>query len=137
MRLTGTPEKAGTLTVRGCIIKIAGFAEQEFLVDYGQKMKALEDSKNKNFKEEKGKTDFIKLKHRYALVYYLYSLCSYLTTVLRSGLGAIQSSRKRETSNEMKPIEFYELQVIDDQPLLKIKSTSLLHDAVMLYDGEM
>lgn len=54
-----------------------------------------------------------------------------------SGLNAIQSSRKRETSDEMKPIEFYELQVIDDQPLLKIKSTSLLHDAVMLYDGEV
>lgn len=49
----------------------------------------------------------------------------------------IQASRKRETSNEMKPVKFYEVNVIDDQPLLKVKSTSLLHDAVMLYEGEM
>ena len=54
-----------------------------------------------------------------------------------SGLNALQTSRKRESSDELKPIQFYELNVIDDQPLLKIKSTSLLHDAVMLYEGEM
>lgn len=54
-----------------------------------------------------------------------------------SGLSAIQSSRKRETSNELRPVQFYELSVIEDQPLLKIRSTSLLHDAVMLYEGEM
>jgi hypothetical protein len=29
------------------------------------------------------------------------------------------------------------LNVIEDQPLLKIKSTSLLHGAVMLFEGEM
>lgn len=29
------------------------------------------------------------------------------------------------------------MNVIDDQPLLKIKSTSLLHGAVMLFEGEM
>lgn len=68
MRLTGTPEETGTLTVRGCIVKIAGFAEQEFLVDYGQKVRAVEDNKSKNFKEEKGKTNFVKFKHRYTFL---------------------------------------------------------------------
>ncbi|KAI7885172.1 Trs120-domain-containing protein [Lichtheimia hyalospora FSU 10163] len=118
LRLTGTPEETGTLVVRGCMIKIVGFAEQEFLVDYGQKQKkeAAKDPKNKR-DDSNNKSEFIKLKH--------------------SGLSAIQSSRKRETSNELRPVQFYELSVIEDQPLLKIKSTSLLHDAVMLYEGEM
>ncbi|KAI9313933.1 TRAPP II complex [Dichotomocladium elegans] len=117
LRLTGTPEETGMLTVRGCIIKIVGFAEQEFLVDHGQvdqKVHKAKDSKGK--KDSESKNEITKLKH--------------------SGLSALQSSRKRETSNELRPIQFYELSVIEDQPLLKIKSTSLLHDAVMLYEGE-
>ncbi|KAI9255681.1 TRAPP II complex [Phascolomyces articulosus] len=112
LRLTGTPEETGTLSVRGCIIKIVGFAEQEFLVDYGQKLKeATKDTRN--------------------------AKCCFFFKKKNSGLNALQTSRKRETSDELKPIQFYELNVIDDQPLLKIKSTSLLHDAVMLYEGEM
>ncbi|KAI7862240.1 TRAPP II complex [Spinellus fusiger] len=79
IKLMGVPEETGVLIVRGCLIKIVGFAEQEFLVDLEQK----------------------------------------------------------KSSNELKPVEFYELVVIDEQPLLKIKSTSLLHSAVMLYEGEM
>lgn len=41
------------------------------------------------------------------------------------------------SSDDSNPIKFYELNVIDDQPLLKIKSTSLMHGAVMLYEGEV
>jgi hypothetical protein len=37
----------------------------------------------------------------------------------------------------MRPIQYYQLSVIDDQPLLKIKKTSLLHGAVMLFEGEV
>ena len=65
LRLTGTPEETGTLVVRGCMIKIVGFAEQEFLVDYGQKQKkeAAKDPKNKH-DDSNNKSEFIKLKHR-------------------------------------------------------------------------
>ncbi|KAI7903009.1 TRAPP II complex [Cokeromyces recurvatus] len=42
-----------------------------------------------------------------------------------------------DKEEEEKSKKFYELTVIDEQPLLKIKSTSLLHGAVMLYEGEM
>lgn len=34
-------------------------------------------------------------------------------------------------------IEYQQINVIEDQPLLKIKSSSLLHGAVMLFEGEM
>ena len=60
---------------------------------------------------------------------------SLLNTVLkRSGSN---SSRISEISGEATPIKFYQLDVIDEQPLLKIKHTSLMHGAVMLYEGEM
>ncbi|KAI9025957.1 TRAPP II complex [Phycomyces nitens] len=115
IRLAGIPEESGVLTIRGCLVKIVGFAEQEFLVDLGQKPKP-KDSRDRK-KDDQTKEEFVKLK--------------------QSGLSALQSGRRRESSNELKPVEFYELTVIDDQPLLKIKSTSLLHSAVMLYEGEM
>lgn len=33
--------------------------------------------------------------------------------------------------------QYEQINVIEDQPLLKIKSSSLLHGAVMLFEGEM
>lgn len=44
--------------------------------------------------------------------------------------------KKIETSSDNSTVKFYELDVIDDQPLLKIKRTSMMHGAVMLYEGE-
>lgn len=62
LRLTGTPEEVGTLVIRGCTIKIIGFAEQEFLVDYGSKTK--ETAGRERNKSEQGKNDFMKMKQR-------------------------------------------------------------------------
>ncbi|KAI8098748.1 TRAPP II complex [Halteromyces radiatus] len=115
LRLTGTPEESGTLLIRGCIIRIVGFAEQEFIHDLSAKKKM---EQNKNNKQEPTYEDFAKFKY--------------------TGLQAIQNaSKKQETNEDPGPIEYYKVQVIDDQPLLKITSTSLLHGAVMLYEGEM
>jgi hypothetical protein len=44
IRLTGTPKEAGKLIIKGCNIKIAGFSEQEFL------MEATVDNKDENTK---------------------------------------------------------------------------------------
>lgn len=54
LRLTGTAEREGPLVVRGCVIKIVGFAEQEFLVDQTQ---------TDNAREKEDKTE-IRLKQR-------------------------------------------------------------------------
>ncbi|CEP15600.1 hypothetical protein [Parasitella parasitica] len=107
VHLAGTPKETGVLVIRGCLIQIIGFAEQEFLVD----------NQAKTSQQENSSDSFIKIKH--------------------SGLGAIKTNRKRETYGDASPISFYQLNVIDDQPLLKIKSTSLLHGAVMLFEGEV
>lgn len=42
-----------------------------------------------------------------------------------------------EPVEEIKQENFYNIKVVDEQPLLKIKSTSLLHGAIMLYEGEV
>lgn len=42
-----------------------------------------------------------------------------------------------EPIEEIKQENFYNIKVVDEQPLLKIKSTSLLHGAIMLYEGEV
>lgn len=41
---------------------------------------------------------------------------------------------KHDNSQES---QYEQINVIEDQPLLKIKSSSLLHGAVMLFEGEM
>lgn len=41
----GTPLETGALIIRGCIIKITGFAEQEFLNEK-QEVKKVEQPKN-------------------------------------------------------------------------------------------
>lgn len=57
MTLMGTPEATGTLVIRGCLVQITGFAEQEFLVDQEVK-KSPEDGSNDTV---------VKIKHRYSL----------------------------------------------------------------------
>lgn len=46
IRLMGTPLETGALTIRGCIIKITGFAEQEFLNEK-QKTEQIKEKENK------------------------------------------------------------------------------------------
>ncbi|CAO3613143.1 unnamed protein product [Cunninghamella blakesleeana] len=121
LRLMGIPEESGTLTIRGCIIRIVGFAEQEFLYDLSKKKIIDQYSNNNHNNKNSPQTNQQFIKHKY------------------SGLQAIQNANKKQEINEDEPdpIEFYTVKVIDDQPLLKITSTSLLHGAVMLYEGEM
>jgi trafficking protein particle complex subunit 9 len=47
-----------------------------------------------------------------------------------------RSSRVFDTLNT-KPLRFLHCNVVGEQPLLRIRRTSLTHAAVMLYDGEM
>lgn len=44
VKMMGTPLAIGTLVIRGCIIKITGFAEQEFL--YEKQVHKVEQPKN-------------------------------------------------------------------------------------------
>jgi hypothetical protein len=113
----GTPLETGSLIIRGCIIKITGFAEQEFL---NEKQQAEKVADKKSSPSEIVESERYKYTGLSAL---------YKTSTLASIPGeseVIASQQLQETLN-----------VIEDQPLLKISSTSLLHGAVMLFEGEM
>lgn len=86
MTLMGTPEETGTLVIRGCLVQITGFAEQEFLVDQEEK-KSPEEGSNDTF---------VKIKHRYCIQMYGKNQPwsnSYL--YISSGLKAIKPNRKQ------------------------------------------
>ncbi|KAI9279379.1 TRAPP II complex [Sporodiniella umbellata] len=113
--LTGTPLEIGSLIIRGCIIKITGFAEQEFL-SKKQNTEKVQEKENKVTSAVESK------RHKY------------------SGLQALYKAPALtlDTKDENLPELLHEqINVIEDQPLLKIKSSSLLHGAVMLFEGEV
>ncbi|KAI8991231.1 TRAPP II complex [Mycotypha africana] len=106
--LTGTPLETGALIIRGCRVKIMGFAEQEFLLDDQQdsgksmtvQQQQQQQSKGNPNKVERDKSD-------------------------PTGSDTSLMSSRCITLN-----------VIEEQPLLNIKSTSILHGAIMLFEGE-
>lgn len=105
----GTPLETGALIIRGCIIKITGFAEQEFLNEKQQVEKVV----NSTLVESE--------RFKYSGLSALYNTPSETTEKPPTAPQIVQES----------------LNVIEDQPLLKISSTSLLHGAVMLFEGEI
>ncbi|KAI8375365.1 TRAPP II complex [Choanephora cucurbitarum] len=100
IQLMGTPKEAGVLIIRGCLIRIIGFAEQEFTVD-SKSTKPID--------------------------------CQ--TKLKSSGLKALDLQKDKVKASEEE--QFVTMDVIDDQPLLKIKRSSLLHGAIMLFEGEV
>ncbi len=54
-----------------------------------------------------------------------------------NAVSFVFSTTIAEPIEEIKQENFYNIKVVDEQPLLKIKSTSLLHGAIMLYEGEV
>ncbi|CAG8497600.1 1707_t:CDS:10 [Racocetra persica] len=119
LRVSGTPTEAGDLSVRGCKIKVHGCLEQEFCVylppDADEiKKKEKEDEYNKRIKK-----------------------CGLAMLDRISHAGSSQPGA--QSNSEQKPefvAEFLKVPVIVEQPLIKIKSTSLMHGAVMLFEGE-
>ncbi|CAG8455040.1 13226_t:CDS:10 [Acaulospora morrowiae] len=118
LRISGTPTEPGQLIVRGCKIKVHGCLEQEFCVYLPPNE---EEIKKKEREEE------------------------YSKRIKKCGLAVLNRSNDRrdlqsadQTKAEQKEYvsEFLKVTVIVDQPLVKIKSTSLMHGAAMLFEGE-
>ncbi|CAG8555401.1 15541_t:CDS:10 [Funneliformis mosseae] len=120
VRISGTPTESGELIVRGCKIKVHGCLEQEFCLFLPPNE---EEIKKKERDEE------------------------YSKRIKKCGLAALNSYHKKDTtqSNEQEEnsptkktfvSEFLKVSVITEQPLIKIKSTSLMHGAMMLFEGE-
>ncbi|GAA5826496.1 hypothetical protein JCM11251_002398 [Rhodosporidiobolus azoricus] len=117
VRLTGTAREPGTLTVRGCNIRLAGCTVREFVLPMWD---AAEEAKQQ----------------KAAL------LDTSRERIKATGLDAAPTSKHGVVSVATdKTIEalvkFLECVIVPEQPLLWMRSTSLTHGALMLYDGEI
>lgn len=117
VRLTGTPREPGTLVIRGCNIRLAGCMSREFVLPVWD---TAEEAKQQ----------------KAAL------LDTTRERVKRSGLDAIpQRSLEASAMESDTPLQggdkYLECIVVPELPLLWMRSTSLTHGALMLYDGEM
>ena len=119
--ITGKATESGVLTVRGCIVQAPGGVSREFVLPLATEEEEERKSRRRSAIEcETGRS-----KH--------------------SGLDSRpwQKSSKRgstqvaASSSTKKAVRFIECVVVPEQPLLRIRRTSLTHGAVMLYNGEM
>ncbi|KPV77636.1 uncharacterized protein RHOBADRAFT_33796 [Rhodotorula graminis WP1] len=117
VRLTGTPREPGTLVIRGCHIRLAGCVSREFVLPVWD---AEEEEKQR-------KTALLDTSRERIKV---------------TGLDAVPDSTPSATavpSDELRDgdLKFLECAVVPEMPLLWMRSTSLTHGALMLYDGEI
>ncbi|GAA5987807.1 hypothetical protein JCM10908_007223 [Rhodotorula pacifica] len=116
VRLTGTPLEPGTLQMRGCNVQLAGCKSREFLLP-------MTDSTSETLPSSANVFD------------------PRIERIKQTGLDALPtlSSTSEGLSSDRKGVQdrFLECTVVPAQPLLWIRSTSLKHGALMLYDGEM
>lgn len=118
--LSGKAGNTGTLVVRGCFVKAPGGASREFILPLFNGTEEERLSRKKSVIAcETGRSKFNG------------------TERFRG-----QTQRKRNSvsgtsaSTISKPFQFLECKVVPEQPLLRIRRTSVTHGAVMLYDGE-
>ncbi|EMD38404.1 hypothetical protein CERSUDRAFT_113560 [Gelatoporia subvermispora B] len=122
VKLSGKALHAGTLVIRGCVVQAPGGAPCEFTLPL-----ATDDEEDKRGGQQNANE------------------CD-MERVKRSGLDARGWEKRRSrlsgvdlgsTGQGAKPtIRHLECKVIEEQPLLRIRRTSLTHGAVMLYNGE-
>lgn len=111
VRLRGVPLEAGILTVRGCTVKLAGCVAREFVLAMWDG--ELEVTKQKNA-----------------------SLDTVSGRIKATGLQAREPCNPQSHADLAPELNFIECVVVEEQPMLWLRSTSLTHGALMLYDGE-
>jgi hypothetical protein len=119
LRLAGFPTSSGTLTLKGVFIRLPDGSEAEFLLPLHDAAEEKRQRKRESIRLDKDKG--MKL----------------------TGLEARPSERRKREGGEIGaggngPVEgaYLTCEVVKEQPMLRIRSTSLTHGAMMLYDGE-
>lgn len=115
--LSGKALETGTLVIRGCHVQAPGGASREFIIPLSTNEEEERLSRKRSaFACEAGRSKY-------------------------SGIESFPwektTKRKSLTSAPQKPFQFLECKVVPEQPLLRIRRTSVTHGAVMLYNGEM
>lgn len=114
--ITAQASEAGTLTIRGCYVQAPGGATREFLLPLSTDDEESRQARRRSAIEcESGRS-----KHA--------GLDSRPFAKGKRASAAVASTRHTP--------RFLQCQVVLEQPLLRIRRTSLTHGAVMLYNGE-
>ncbi|KAG8836757.1 hypothetical protein FRC18_010798 [Serendipita sp. 400] len=124
--LVGIAELPGLLTIRGCFAQTAGCETREFLLPLSTDEEESKMEKRRTMKEaELDRFKFTGLDARPSH-----------REKKRLSFAVTTGAQPTTTSNEPAPTKFVECRVVPEQPLLRIRRTSLTHGAVMMYDGE-
>ena len=121
--INGKATEAGTLVVRGCIVQAPGGVSREFILPLSTEEEEERKSRRRSAIEcEAGRSKHSGLASR---------------PWEKSSKRASGQVTGTTSSSSRKTIRFLECTVVPEQPLLRIRRTSLTHGAVMLYNGEM
>lgn len=116
--LTGKPVETGTLTVRGCFVQAPGGLMREFILPLNTAEEVDRITKKRN------------------------SLACEFERHKYWGIESFpwQKAGRRESTQMAIPsissFKFLQCKVVPEQPLLRIRRTTITHGALMLYDGE-
>lgn len=117
VNLVGKPLQTGTLVIRGCIVQAPGGTPREFVLPLSTDEEEESLSRKRSAIEcEMGRSKYSGLDSR-----------PWKNTSKR-----VSKRISAKTSHT-----WLECKVVPEQPLLRIRRTSLTHGAVMLYNGEM
>ncbi|OSC99049.1 hypothetical protein PYCCODRAFT_1454002 [Trametes coccinea BRFM310] len=118
--ITGKALEPGSLVIRGCIVQAPGGVAREFVLPLSTEEEEERRSRRRSAIEcEVGRSKHAGLDSR-----------PWEKLSKRASTQAGATAAK-------KTISFLECKVVPEQPLLRIRRTSLTHGAVMLYNGEM
>lgn len=113
--------EVGTLTIRGVHAQLSGGISTEFLLPVQSTEEESKTEKRRSgMKLELGRVKF-------------------------SGLSARQSFRRKEAEEKRKSVppkpsttepKFLTCKIVEEQPLLRVRKSNLVHGALMLFEGE-
>lgn len=116
--ISGQALESGSLMIRGCIVQAPGGASREFILPV-----STEDEEAK------------RLQRRSALECES-NRSKYPGLDSRPWEKQTKRQSKTNSTSNSRSIQFLRCKVVPEQPLLRIRRTSLTHGAVMLYNGE-
>ncbi|KAH9951944.1 TRAPP II complex [Amylocystis lapponica] len=117
--ITGKALEAGILIVRGCVVQAPGGVSREFILPLSTEEEEDRRLRTRSALEcEEGRSKRAGLESRPWMN------------------GSKRTSQIAGSSSSKHPLKFLECKVVPEQPLLRIRRTSLTHGAVMLYNGE-
>ncbi|KAJ7219315.1 TRAPP II complex [Mycena pura] len=118
--LSGKATETGPLIVRGCYVQAPGGQRREFTlpVSTGEEQERIA-RKRAALECEVGRSKYSGLE------------------CFPWAKASKRSSTQLTVATTKAPLRFLEFSVVPEQPLLRIRRTSVTHGAVMMYDGEM